>query len=204
MNSETSKWRRSKMRHLRHQAQRTTNGEIVWVRPLTFRQKLHEFVGVRDEGSQLVEMAVVAPLLLIILTGMASFGLALYSQQQLGLAAAQAVQSVSIDTSQITDPCATIESDVSESLGSSWTASKLTYTLVIYTGNSKTPSVTAGPLAGTAFTCSTDNADITQFQPIVLTVSYPYSWFPIFTWSNYGSTFKPSGNLSTTQAAMIQ
>jgi Flp pilus assembly protein TadG len=182
MNSEGSNWRRSKMRVFPHKTHRTSNGDAMLARTLTFWQKLRAFVGVKEEGSQLVEMAVVAPLLLIILTGMASFGIAVYSQQQLGLAASQA------------------------SLPQ-WSAANISYNLTIYTGNTTTPSVTTGTLKGAAFTCISDNADLTQFQPIVLTVSYPYTWFPIMGWAKYGTGASPStptGSLTTTQAAMVQ
>ncbi len=101
------------MQKLPNGANRTSTGEIEWIRPQTLRQELHSFFGVREEGSQLVEMAVVAPILLIILTGMASFGMALYTQQQLGLATANAVQAVATGASYISDPRArTVESDV--------------------------------------------------------------------------------------------
>jgi len=189
------------MQELPNGARRTSTGEIEWVRPLSLRQKLHAFFGVREEGSQLVEMAVVAPLLLIILTGMASFGMALYNEQQLGYVTAGAVQALTIDVSQITDPCASVETYVSTSLPS-YTAASFTYTLKIYTSSSA--SVTSGPTTGTGFSCKSYATDITQFQPVILTVSYPYSWFPIFTWSKYGTTFKPTGSLSSTQAAMAQ
>jgi Flp pilus assembly protein TadG len=201
MNTEVSRQEKSKMQELPNGARRTSTGEIEWVRPLSLRQKLHAFFGVREEGSQLVEMAVVAPLLLIILTGMASFGMALYNEQQLGYVTAGAVQALTIDVSQITDPCATVESYVSTSLPS-YTAASFTYTLKIYSSTST--SVTSGPTTGTGFSCKSDAADITQFQPVILTVSYPYSWFPIFQWSKYGTTFVPTGSLSSTQAAMAQ
>jgi Flp pilus assembly protein TadG len=201
MENVVSNREKSTMQAFPDGVRRTSDGEVVWARPLTWRQQLHAFFGVGEEGSQLVEMAIVAPLLLIILTGMASFGMALYSQQQLGLAAAQAVQSVSIDATGISDPCATIESDVSNSLVG-WNPASISYTLTIYT--TSTASVSSGTMTGTAFSCKSLTADLTKFQPIVLTLSYPYSWFPIFTWSRYGETFKPSGNLQTTQAAMVQ
>jgi Flp pilus assembly protein TadG len=201
MNTEISRQEKSKMQELPNGARRTSTGEIEWIRPLSLRQKLHAFFGVREEGSQLVEMAVVAPLLLIILTGMASFGMALYNEQQLGYVTAGAVQALTIDVSQITDPCASVETYVSTSLPS-YTAASFTYTLKIYTSSSA--SVTSGPTTGTGFSCKSYATDITQFQPVILTVSYPYSWFPIFTWSKYGTTFKPTGSLSSTQAAMAQ
>jgi Flp pilus assembly protein TadG len=201
MNTEISRQEKSKMQELPNGARRTSTGEIEWIRPLSLRQKLHAFFGVREEGSQLVEMAVVAPLLLIILTGMASFGMALYNEQQLGYVTAGAVQALTIDVSQITDPCASVETYVSTSLPS-YTAASFTYTLKIYTSSSA--SVTSGPTTGTGFSCKSYATDITQFQPVILTVSYPYSWFPIFTWSKYGTPFKPTGSLSSTQAAMAQ
>ena len=177
-----------------------TPGHEAKCRPfLAFGKKLKAFLNDKEDGSQLVEMAMVFPIMLVLLTGMASFGMALYSQQQLGLAAASAVQNVSLDTSQISDPCATIESGVSKSL-STWTEANISYSLTVYTSTSSASS--SGK--GTGFTCKSLNADLTAFQPIVLTVSYPYSWFPIMNWSAWGSTFKPSGTLSTTQAAMIQ
>jgi len=188
------------MQVLPDEVQRDSDCEAVWARPLTWRQQLHAFFSVGEEGSQLVEMAIVAPLLLIILTGMASFGMALYSQQQLGLAAAGAVQSIATGTSLITDPCATAATDVAASLPQ-WSAGSLTYTLLIYTSSTTYVTETG---TGTGFSCKTAATSLTTFQPVILTVSYPYSWFPIFTWSRYGENFKPSGNLQTTQAAMAQ
>lgn len=198
------------MHELPQGAQRTSQGEIVWMRPLTLRQKLHTFIGVREEGSQLVEMAVVAPILLVILTGMASFGMALYAQQQLGLATAGAVQAVATGASYITNPCSTIESNEVAGLPG-WTAANFTYTMTITMVASGTTTTQVDTWTGTAYPAdctTTDLTDLTgttaQFEPLILKVSYPYSWFPIFTWAKYGSTFKPSGNLTSTQAAMIQ
>lgn len=203
------------MRQSRQQPEHKSNGETVWVRPLTFRQKLREFVGVREEGSQLVEMAVVAPLLLIILTGMASFGLALYSQQQLGLATAGAVQAAATGaTLNSGNPCQAIEQSVSAAMAS-WNPASITYSFTVYykvtTNGTTSVTSTNQSWTGTSYSgCASSTlatelgSTASQFEPATLTVSYPYSWFPIFQWSNYGSTFKPTGNLQTTQAAMIQ
>jgi Flp pilus assembly protein TadG len=188
-------------------AQGTLNGEIVWVRPLTLRQRLYAFFGAKDEGSQVVEIAVVAPILLVILTGMASFGMALYSEQQLGLATAGAVQAVATGASYISNPCQTAAADVANTLPT-WTAANLTYTLTIYTSSTSSTPFT---WTGTSYpsTCATTGlndlqATGSEFQPLILKVTYPYSWFPIFQWSKYGNTLSPSGNLQSTQAAMIQ
>jgi Flp pilus assembly protein TadG len=196
-----SRWK-GKGGKLTHGGQRTATGVISYTRPRTLRQGLRHFLGVNEEGSQLVEMAIVFPILLVILTGMASFGMALYSQQQLGLATAGAVQGVATGASvtSSTDPCATAETYVTQQLPG-WTAASFSYTLKMYT--SSTTSVTATG-TGTSFSCSSDSGDLTINEPVVLTVAYPYGWFAIFQWSKYGSTFKPSGNLTVTEAAMAQ
>jgi Flp pilus assembly protein TadG len=198
------------MQKLPNGANRTSTGEIEWIRPQTLRQELRAFFGVREEGSQLVEMAVVTPLLLIILTGMASFGMALYSQQQIGLAAANAVQAAATGASYITNPCQTIEADVAGSLPS-WNAASISYTMTITMVTSGVTSTQKESWTGTSYpgTCTTTdltdlNSTAAQFQPLVVKVSYPYSWFPIFNWAKYGTSFTPSGSLQSTQAAMIQ
>jgi len=211
MNNEVSNWGKSKMRQMPLGAQRTSEGEVTWMRPLTLRQKLCAFWGTREEGSQLVEMAMVAPILLVILTGMASFGMALYTQQQLGLAAANSVQAVATGASYITNPCSTAEADAVSGLPSNWSVASINFTLTITMVSSGTTTTKTETWSGTSYPndCATTGLnDLTstaaQFQPLTLQVSYPYNWFSIFTWARSGSSFKPSGNLTTTQAAMIQ
>lgn len=198
------------MREIPQKAEQVSGGEGVGLRPLTLRQKLYSFFRAEDEGSQLVEMAVVAPILLVILTGMASFGMALYSQQQLGLAAAGSVQAVATGASYITNPCSTAEANTVAGLPG-WTAGNISYTLTITMVSSGTTTTKTETWTGTSYPsdCTTTAlTDLTgtsaQFQPLTLKLSYPYSWFPIMNWAKYGSSFSPSGNLQTTQAAMIQ
>jgi len=211
MNTEGSNWGNSKMRQLPLGAQRRFEGEVTRMRPLTLRQMLCAFWGTREEGSQLVEMAMVAPILLVILTGMASFGMALYTQQQLGLAASNAVQAVATGASYISDPCATTEADAVKGLPSNWAVGSISFTLTITMVTSGTTTTKSEAWSGTSYPSdcvTTGLTDLTstaaQFQPLTLQVSYPYTWFPIMGWANWGSKFKPSGNLTTTQAAMIQ
>jgi len=199
------------MRQLPLGAQRTFEGEVTRMRPLTLRQKLCTFWGTKEDGSQLVEMAMVAPILLVILTGMASFGMALYTQQELGLAAANAVQAVGTGADYLTNPCSTAEASLVAGVPGNWTVANINFTLTITMVTSGKTTTQVETWKGTSYPsdCATTGlTDLTstpaQFQPLILTVSYPYTWFPIMGWANWGSTFKPSGNLTTTQAAMIQ
>jgi Flp pilus assembly protein TadG len=150
----------------------------------------------------------VAPLFLVILTGVASFAMALYSYQQLGYATSTAAQWVAAEYGMTSsdgsfDPCAAIVTEVTTALPN-WTASKFTYTMSITSGaGSSTSTTTIGPTTGSGFSCSSDYSDLTQNEPIVVTVSYAYNWFSILTWRPDDS-FKPSGSLSATEAALVQ
>ena len=154
----------------------------------------------REEGNALVELAFVAPIMMIMLTGLASFAMALYSYQQLGYAVSAAAQQVGAQQGLIGDPCASLESDITNALPG-WTVNKFTFTTVI-TDKSGTPN-TFGPLAGTAFTCTSGAGDMALNEPMTVTVSYQYSWFSILTWRP-NNTFTPSGNLSVSESVLVE
>jgi len=150
-----------------------------------------------EEGTELVEFALVVPGLMIVLTGTASFALGFYSLQQLGNAATTAVQLVSDDQGLVTDPCSTAQTSVQSSLPT-WTKGNFSYSMtVIGTGGSTTYSSTSSG-GSTSFTCTaagTGGSSSTQMeanQPVVLTVTYNYTWLPVLkfspTWSKLTST----------------
>jgi hypothetical protein len=74
-----------------------------------------------------------------------------------------------------------------------WTASKLTYTLVIM--DSSGSNHTYGPTAGSSFSCTAGAALEAPNEPVTLTVSYSYTWMPIL-------AFSPSSPLSSTEASL--
>ncbi len=165
----------------------------------SWRGRIRNWLRMGEEGNALVELAFVAPIMMVMLTGLASFAMALYSYQELGYAVSSAAQQVGAEQGLITDPCATLESDITSALPG-WTVSKFTFTTTIT--NSSGPN-TFGPLAGTAFTCTSGASDMTLNEPMSVTVSYQYSWFSIFTWRP-NSTFTPSGNLTVTEAVLVE
>jgi Flp pilus assembly protein TadG len=173
-----------------------------------WRSRLRTLLVSEDEGTQLVEMALVAPLMMLMLTGIASFAMALYSYQQLGYATSTASQWVAAEYGMTSsdgsfDPCAAIVTEVTGALPN-WSAAKFTYTLSITSGSgSSTSTTTFGPTAGSGFSCSSGYSDLSQNEPIVVTVSYAYNWFSIFTWRPDNS-FTPSGNLTATEASLVQ
>jgi Flp pilus assembly protein TadG len=145
-----------------------------------------------EEGGALLEFAITLPLLMTVLTGAASFSLAFYSLQQLGNAVSSASQLVAAEQGLISDPCATAVTSVTGSLPG-WTASKLTYTMVIT--DSSGSNHTYGPTTGSSFSCTAGAAEEAPNEPVVLTVSYSYTWMPIL-------AFSPSSPLSSTEAAL--
>lgn len=147
-----------------------------------------------EQGSALVEMSVTLPLLVTVLTGSASFSLALYSFQQLGNVTSTSVQLLGAEQGLITDPCATAVSSVTTALPN-WTASKVTYTLTI-TDSSGTAH-TFGPTSGSSFSCTSGASEMAANEPVSLKVAYQYTWFPIL-------DFSPSSNISVTQSALME
>src|SRR5580658_4966216 len=167
-------------------------------RPLLSRIRLLIFG--REEGNALVELAFVAPIMMLMLTGLASFAMALYSYQQLGYAVASASQQVGAEQGLITDPCATLESDITTALPG-WTVSKFTFSATITDSSGTAHSF--GPTAGSGFSCTAGAGDMALNEPMAVTVSYAYSWFSILTWRP-NNTFTPSGSLSVTESVLVE
>jgi hypothetical protein len=153
-----------------------------------------------EEGNALIELAFVAPIMMLMLTGLASFAMALYSFQQLGYAVASAAQQVGAEQGLLTDPCATLEADITGSLPG-WTVSKFTFTTIIT--DSGGTAHTFGPTAGASYSCTAGAGDMALNEPMTVTVSYQYNWFSIFTWRP-NNTFTPSGNLTVAEAVLVE
>jgi Flp pilus assembly protein TadG len=155
-----------------------------------------------EEGSTLVEFAIVLPGLVALLTGVISFSMAFYSLQQLGNAAGTAVQAVAnyqglypvtLDSQTISDPCEMALYQVNHSPSvNGWPVGLFTYTLAITDTSGTT---TYSSTSGTSFSCSAGASEESQNEPVVLTVTYTYSWMPIL-------SFSPKGNLTVVEGAV--
>jgi Flp pilus assembly protein TadG len=145
-----------------------------------------------EEGTALVEFAVTMPLLMMVLTGTASFSLALYFLQQVGNATSSAVMSVGGEAGLFpnNDPCAAAKSFVTGALPN-LAPSKLALKLVI-TDTTLTTDTYNG--TGSSFSCTSAPAMEANY-PVTLTVTYTYTWLPVL-------NFSPNSNLTSTQAAI--
>jgi Flp pilus assembly protein TadG len=145
----------------------------------------------------MVEFALVLPMLLMILTFMFSISMAMISFEQLNTATVNAaLLQLAPARNVLPDPCSSIQTAVTYALPS-FTASKLTYTVTIQ--NSSGTNVTYGPTTGTGFSCTAAYTVLSADQtatPASLTVSYTYSWIPVY-------LQHMKGNLSVTQPVTV-
>lgn len=164
--------------------------------------RLYAFLCSDGEGQSLVEFAVLVPMLLMVLTFMFSLSMAMVNYEQLYAAVSGAALQDLSNALVVTggDPCASIQTAVSNALPS-FTASKLTYTVTIL--NSSGTAVPYGPTTGSGFSCSGAvtvlQADQTAGQQTTsgtLTVSYTYSWIPVYMQNM-------TGNLTASQSVLV-
>jgi Flp pilus assembly protein TadG len=145
-----------------------------------------------EEGAALLEFAITLPVLMTVLTGTASFSLALYTLQQIGNATSTAAQLLGAEQGLISDPCAAVVTSVTNSLPN------LKPTLITYTVSITDGSGTAhpsGPTTGSSFSCPSNAGNMTPNEPVTVTVSYAYSWLPIL-------AFTPKSGLSSSETAL--
>jgi Flp pilus assembly protein TadG len=155
-----------------------------------------------EEGATLVEFAITAPILVAMLTGTCSVAMALYSLQQLSNATTNAVQTVAdaqgltSGTPNDSDPCALAASTVTAAL-TGWNRT-FSYTMVI-TDDSGTAHTYSSTTTGgvTTFSCTAGSTELAQNQPVMLTVTYSYSWLPIL-------NFSPKSPLTSAQGALAE
>jgi Flp pilus assembly protein TadG len=151
-----------------------------------------ETVGIRsaratgkERGGALIEFTLVMPLLLLLMTGMVSFGFALHNDLLLTNAVSIGAQQLSFSRGQTTDPCATAYTAISAAAPS--LTSSLSLTFVI---NGTTYSATTS--------CPSGAANMVQGGTLQVTGTYPY------TLAIVGQTFGSSHNLKTQISEFIQ
>jgi Flp pilus assembly protein TadG len=160
-----------------------------------------------EEGNAILEFAIMLPILLIVLTGTASFAMAFYELQELQNATSSAVQSIAGTRGTDADPCAQVMAIIQAALPD-WTAGNFTYTLKVTNAAGGTTAYdSAGNGGSTGYTCTPAGANGTsstkeaQNEPVELQVSYPYNWMPIIT-ALPGMHFSPSSPLTADESEM--
>lgn len=147
----------------------------------------------RDEGQSLVEFGLVAPVLLVVLTGIFSFGIILNQYEVLTYATSAGARAFALARNQTTpalaasDPCAYAIS-ILEAAAPNLTASSLNFTIV-YTDNS-----TSTPAVHNYTTSCTDRAgqgNMNAFDQVQITATYPVTPL-VFKWTTRSLTMSAS------------
>jgi len=118
-----------------------------------------------QRGNAVIEFTLVVPFLLLVMTGMASFGFALHNDLILTNAVNTGAQQLAFSRGQTNDPCATAYSAISSAAPS--LTSSLSLSFVIngntYSSTTSCPSAASGMVQGAS-------AQITGTYPCVLAV----------------------------------
>jgi Flp pilus assembly protein TadG len=139
---------------------------VAPVEALSIGQRLRVFLRRREHGSSLIEFALCLPPLLLLMTGIFAFGIAIGNYVTLTNATSIGAMQVAISRSQTLDPCNTASSAVT-SAAPNLKSSSLTFSLVLngttYTGTSCTSNSYTTGAAG----------NLAQGKTAQLTVTYP-------------------------------
>jgi Flp pilus assembly protein TadG len=129
-----------------------------------------------EDGSSLIEFALCLPPLLLLMTGIFAFGIAVANYVQLTNACSAGAMQLSIMRNNLTspyDPCATAVSAV-EGAAPSLTAGSMKFVVVL---NGTTYPTSGTPTASLSCTSTSNNAgaaaNLVASKPITVTVTYP-------------------------------
>jgi Flp pilus assembly protein TadG len=147
--------------------------------------------GHQEQGQAMVEMALVLPVLLLVVTGILTFGLAFNNYVMLTEATSVGARALAISRGQTTDPCATASSAV-YAAAPLLASSKLSFTFILngttYTGASCSSGSSTTGAAG----------NLVQGNNAVLTVNYPCSL------GVYGANYAPNCSLQAQMTELVQ
>jgi Flp pilus assembly protein TadG len=172
--------------------------------PHSIRSRIVAFLRSDSDGGAIVEAAIVMPIYLLILTGMLSTVMALYTYQQLDLATFTAAENIGISRgANPPDPCNTAVQSVTTGL-QGYNTANITYTLWITQNVAGSVSRQSWTGQGSSFSCSGDTSSgqgsyalsFAQNEPLTLQLSYPYTWLPTF-------MNQKSGNFVTIETVFV-
>jgi Flp pilus assembly protein TadG len=119
----------------------------------------------RQRGGALIEFTLIMPILLVVTTGMISFGFALHNELVLTNAVNTGAQLLSFSRGQTTDPCATAYSAISNAAPTLTSGLSLSFVI-----NGSTYSSTTSCTAGAANMVQGASAQITASYPCTLAI----------------------------------
>jgi Flp pilus assembly protein TadG len=139
----------------------------------------------QSDGQALIEVAVTLPVLMLLVTGIFSFGIYINNNMQLANAVATGARTLSISRGVSTDPCSTASSAVI-SAAPTLNSSSMTFAYSI------------NGVAYSGASCTSATANMVQGQPASVTVTYPC------TLAIYGHNYAPVCSLTAKTTELIQ
>ncbi|MGA2671601.1 MAG: TadE/TadG family type IV pilus assembly protein [Terracidiphilus sp.] len=139
-------------------------------------RSLGERICAGSEGAAMVEMALMFPIFLILMTAIFTFGIAINNQLTLTQAVGAGAQYLQTIRTSTTNPCSDTFTAI-KNAAPSLTSSKITVTVTM---NGITPTQTGN-------SCSGAQTDLQQQTPVTVTATYPCNL------SIYGKNYAPNG-----------
>jgi Flp pilus assembly protein TadG len=167
---------------------RSAASPVVSVKARAISERIRAHRWASNEGGALVELAVVLPVLLLVLMGIFTFGIAMNNYNELTESVNNGARLLAIKRGLTTDPCADTVAAV-YAAAPSLTQSSLSFSFVI-NGTSY--------LNKTSCTAGAANLMQGQGQAAELTVTYPCNL------SVYGTNFAPNCKLQAQTTELIQ
>ncbi len=147
--------------------------------------RVRRFLHSDSEGGALVEMAVTLPLIMLIMTGIFSFSMALYQKLQLAEAVAAAGRQLAVDRGAH-DPCADVQNAIDN--GAPGLDQGTLNKGIVLTINGKTEP--SGTCPGSGTTGAEADLEAAQGLNVQIQVTYPTTLSVVNIWgggSNFGS-----------------
>lgn len=145
----------------------------------------------KEKGQSLVEFALVLPVLLLVVTGITTFGLLINNYLALTDAVSTGARLLAINRGQTTDPCA-ITATAIENAAPYLTPANLTFTITLN-------GATVGGSSCSSTSVSTGAAaDMVAGAPAIVRVTYPCNV------TVYGTTYLPTCTLTAQTTEIIQ
>lgn len=151
-----------------------------------------ELVRHDERGQSAVELALCLPLMLLVVTGITTFGIAMNNYIILTNATNSGARMIALSRGATSDPCADLVKTVTTAAPLLKPAN-LSYSIAI-TSTSGTTSASGG----STFSCTTAAAALTQNATAKITVTYPCSL------KVYGRDLAPTCNMQGVDAELVQ
>ena len=169
--------------------------KLLFLKKLNHRRRAaarwNQLVKNGEQGQSAVELALCLPVMLLVVTGITTFGIAMNNYILLTNATNSGARMVALSRGVSTDPCSDIQKTVTTSAPLLKSAN-LTYSLAITPSGSSTATTYSGS------SCTSAAASLTQNATAKVTVNYPCNL------QVYGKNLIPSCNLQGMDAELVQ